>query len=81
MASYTVLPPTKKGEPRIKVTVEHGYDEDTGERLRYTKTICMKSMSDRAIKKAITDFEIEVSNKEDENLKKVENIKFVDFID
>ncbi|MFZ4201579.1 phage integrase central domain-containing protein [Lysinibacillus sp. NPDC056220] len=81
MASYTVLPPTKKGEPRIKVTVEHGYDEDTGERLRYTKTIRMKSMSDRAIKKAITDFEIEVSNKEDENLKKVENIKFVDFID
>ncbi|MCS5499848.1 site-specific integrase [Lysinibacillus sp. A4] len=81
MASYTVLPPTKKGEPRIKVTVEHGYDEDTGERLRYTKTIRMKSMSDRAIKKAITDFEIEVSNKEDEKLKKVENIKFVDFID
>ncbi|XKO57107.1 phage integrase central domain-containing protein [Lysinibacillus fusiformis] len=81
MASYTVLPPTKKGEPRIKVTVEHGYDEDTGERLRNTKTIRMKSMSDRAIKKAITDFEIEVSNKEDENLKKVENIKFVDFID
>jgi len=24
MASYTVLPPTKKGEPRIKVTVAMG---------------------------------------------------------
>jgi len=33
MASYTVLPPTKKGEPRINVTVEHGYNEVTGERL------------------------------------------------
>ncbi|EFI68651.1 hypothetical protein BFZC1_11317 [Lysinibacillus fusiformis ZC1] len=33
MASYTVLPPTKKGELRINVTVKHGYDEETGERL------------------------------------------------
>ena len=41
----------------------------------------MKSMSDRAIKKAITDFEIEVSNKEDDKLKKVENIKFASYID
>jgi len=24
MASYTILPPTKKGEPRIKVTVAMG---------------------------------------------------------
>jgi len=40
----------------------------------------MKSMSDRAIKKAITDFEIEVSNKEDDKLKKVENIKFASYL-
>lgn len=81
MASYTVLTPTKKGESRIKVTVEHGYDEDTGERLRYTKTIRMKSMSDRAIRKAMSDFEIEVANTENEKMQKVENIKFRDFID
>ncbi|WP_440051839.1 hypothetical protein [Lysinibacillus sphaericus] len=41
----------------------------------------MKSMSDRAIKKIMTDYEIEVANIENEKLQKVENIKFRDFID
>ncbi|EON70589.1 hypothetical protein H131_21142 [Lysinibacillus sphaericus OT4b.31] len=38
-------------------------------------------MSDRAINKTMTDFEIEVANIENEKLQKVENIKFRDFID
>ncbi|MGN4127786.1 hypothetical protein ACMGD3_22710 [Lysinibacillus sphaericus] len=38
-------------------------------------------MSDRAIKKIMTDYEIEVANIENEKLQKVENIKFRDFID
>lgn len=79
MASYVKLPPNKKGEIRIKITVEKGYDEETGERLRFTKTTPMKSLSERAIKKAITDFEIEVANKE--NTKKIDNIKFGKFVD
>ncbi len=41
----------------------------------------MKSISDRAIKKIMTDYEIEVANIENEKLQKVENIKFRDFID
>lgn len=81
MASYTELPLTKKGEPGIKITVEHGYDEETGERLRFTKTVRMKKLSERAIKKAITEFEIEVANKANEKLHKVENIKFKVFVD
>lgn len=79
MASYVELPPNKKGEPRIKITVEKGYDEETGERLRFTKTTRMKSLSDRAIKKAITDFEIEIANKK--KTEKVDNITFSKFVD
>ncbi|MET3658902.1 tyrosine-type recombinase/integrase [Sporosarcina psychrophila] len=77
MASYKELAPTKKGEPRIKITVEKGYDEETGERLRFFKTVRMKTMSDRAINKAITEFEIEVDGMK--NLEKLENIKFGEF--
>ncbi len=79
MASYEELEPNKKGLPGIKITVEHGYDEETGERLRSFKTVRMKRLSDRAIKKAITDFEIEVANRE--NTKKVEKITFRQFVD
>lgn len=78
MASYKELDPLKDGTPRIKITVEEGYDETTGRRIRHTKTVRMKSMSDRAIRKAITDFEIEVANAD----KKVnlEKITFGDFV-
>lgn len=60
MSSYIELPPNKKGEPGIKITVEEGYD-DRGERIRFTKTVRFKNLSDRAIKKAIRDFELEVA--------------------
>lgn len=30
MSSYVELPPNKKGEPGIKITIELGYDETTG---------------------------------------------------
>lgn len=78
MASYVELPPTKKGVPGIKITVELGYNEETGERDRVFKTVRMKTLSDRAIKKAITDFEIEVDKME--NTKKLENITFREFV-
>ncbi|MGE6602266.1 tyrosine-type recombinase/integrase [Lysinibacillus fusiformis] len=77
MASYEILNPTKKGEPRIKITVEEGYD-DRGRRIRFTKTVRMKSLSDRAIKKSIKEFELEVatSNKVTKN----EEISFEAFV-
>lgn len=65
MASYIVLdkknPDAKTELPRIKITVELGYNE-RGKRIRRKKTVSVKSLSDRAIKKAITEFEIEVAN-------------------
>ncbi|MGE7091254.1 tyrosine-type recombinase/integrase [Lysinibacillus sp. NPDC048646] len=61
MASYKELAPSKNGNPRIKITVELGYDEETGKRIRKYKTVTLSSLTDRAIKKAITEFEIEVS--------------------
>lgn len=78
MASYVELPPLKDGTQRIKITVEDGYSETTGKRIRHTKTVRMKSMSQRAINKAITDFEIEVAKKEDE--RNIENITFEQFV-
>ncbi|WP_432702258.1 tyrosine-type recombinase/integrase [Lysinibacillus sphaericus] len=81
MASYIVLKPTQNGEERIKITVELGYDKKTGERIRETKTVRMKSMSERAIKKAITEFEIEVANRELDKSKLVETITFGQFVD
>lgn len=81
MASYTILSPTKSGEPRIKITVELGYDKKTGERIRETKTVRMKSMSDRAIKKAITEFEIEVANQELDKSIQIETMTFSKFVD
>ncbi|WP_440894930.1 tyrosine-type recombinase/integrase [Amphibacillus sp. Q70] len=79
MASYEELAPLKDGTPRIKITVEQGYSEITGKRKRHTKTVRMKSMSDRAVKKAMTDFEIEVAKKEDES--NIENITFRKFVE
>ncbi|OMP66968.1 tyrosine-type recombinase/integrase [Domibacillus epiphyticus] len=64
MSSYIVLdkknPDDKTELPRIKITVELGYDE-RGKRIRRKKTVALKTLSPRAIKKAITEFEIEVA--------------------
>lgn len=77
MASYKELTPNKNGKPRIKITVEQGYDESTGKRLRKFKTVTLNSLSDRAIKKAITEFEIEVANME--NINNIDNFTFKQF--
>lgn len=61
MASYVELSPAKNGKPRIKITVELGYHEDTGKRIRKFKTVTLNSLSDRTVSKAIKDFEIEVA--------------------
>lgn len=64
MSSYVVLnkknPDDKNELPRIQITVELGYNE-RGKRIRRKKTVTLKSLSTRAIKKAITDFEIEAA--------------------
>ncbi|WP_046176160.1 tyrosine-type recombinase/integrase [Domibacillus indicus] len=64
MSSYIVLNKKKPGDktelPRIKITVELGYDE-RGKRIRRKKTVSLKTLSSRAIKKAITEFEIEAA--------------------
>lgn len=78
MASYRELEPAKNGKPRIKITVELGYDEEKGKRIRKYKNVTLNSLSDRAIKKAITEFEIEVANTEIEN--DIENITFEQFV-
>lgn len=62
MASYIILPTREEDIlPRIKITVELGYD-DRGKRLRRHKTVALNSLSERVIKKAITVFEVEVAN-------------------
>lgn len=60
MASYVNLEPSKDGKPRIKITVELGYDK-YGKRIRKYKTVTLNSMSERTIKKVISEFEIEVA--------------------
>lgn len=70
MASFTSL-----GNDKYKIYVELGYDE-RGKRIRKTKTVTAKS--DRALKKAITEFEIEVANKKDEQ--QTDNITFEKFV-
>ena len=54
MASYKQI-----GENKYKIYVELGYD-DNGKRIRKTKTVIAKS--ERALKKAITELEVEVRN-------------------
>ncbi|MCO7175526.1 tyrosine-type recombinase/integrase [Sporolactobacillus kofuensis] len=69
MASYQEIAPNKF---KIYVDVE---TEEGQKRKRRTKTIVAKS--DRALKKAITEFEIEVS-KQSENLSKIKFEQFAD---
>jgi len=71
MASYTEL-----GKNKYKIYVELGYNE-RGKRLRKTKTITAKS--ERALKKAMIDFELEVRKNQAEL--DIENITFRRFVD
>lgn len=71
MASTTPL-----GDNKYKIFIELGYD-DKGKRIRKTKTVTAKS--ERALKKAITEFEIKVANQE--STIEVENITFESFVD
>ena len=57
MASYKQI-----GENKYKITVELGYN-DSGKRIRKTKTVMAKS--ERALKKAITELEMEARNTND----------------
>ena len=56
MASYSVLPPNKKGQSRIKLFVEYGYD-DNGKRLRKMKTVTLDKLTENNIFNAIAQFE------------------------
>lgn len=66
MASYKILPDSKQGKPRIKITVELGYN-DRGKRIRKHRTVTLNTLSERTIQKAITAFEIEVANEKPKN--------------
>lgn len=79
MASYKELTPAKDGKPRIKITVEQGYDEETGKRIRKFKTVTLNTLSERTINKAIRDFEVEVAAIG--NNKTFENITFGQFVE
>ncbi|RWR06704.1 tyrosine-type recombinase/integrase [Siminovitchia fortis] len=71
MASATPL-----GNDKYKIYVELGYNEK-GKRIRRTKTVTAKSQ--RALKKAMTDFEIEVhKNKDAANIEKITFEQFVE---
>ncbi|WHY75734.1 tyrosine-type recombinase/integrase [Neobacillus sp. WH10] len=70
MASFTEL-----GNDKYKIFVELGYDEK-GKRNRRTKTVTAKS--ERALKKAITEFEIEV--RKEQNPSKDGNVTFENFV-
>lgn len=71
MASYEILTPAKNGKPRIRVTVELGYDK-YGQRIRKRKTMTLNSLTERAIKKAITEAEISIATSVEEE--KVESM-------
>lgn len=67
MASYVELPPKKGSKlPRIKITVELGYDK-LGNRIREFKTVEVTRLTDRVINKAIRDFELELSKEQKKN--------------
>lgn len=56
MASYQLLKPTKTGKLRIKLMLEFGYDE-SGTRLRKTKTVTLNKLTQTNIIQAIAEFE------------------------
>lgn len=56
MASYEILTPNKNGQPRIKILVEFGYDEN-GKRLRKRKTVTLSKLTETNIINAIAQYE------------------------
>ncbi|RPJ94018.1 site-specific integrase [Rummeliibacillus sp. TYF005] len=56
MASYRIIEPNKKGQPRIKIIVEYGYDEN-GKRLRKIKIATLRKLDESNIINAIAQFE------------------------
>lgn len=56
MASYEVLEPDKNGNPRVKITVDFGYDEN-GRRLRKRKNVTLSKLTETNIINAISQFE------------------------
>lgn len=78
MASYEILTPAKNGKPRIRVTVELGYDK-YGQRIRKRKTMTLNSLTERAIKKAITEAEISIATSVEEE--KVESLTVEKFFE
>ena len=77
MASYRELKPNKNGKPRIEITVELGYD-DKGKRIRKYKTVTLNNLTERAIKKAITEMEIQVANESTISLEKITFAQFTE---
>ncbi|MCS1384539.1 hypothetical protein [Lysinibacillus sphaericus] len=77
MASYRELKPNKNGKPRIEITVELGYD-DKGKRIRKYKTVTLNNLTERAIKKAITEMEIQVANEPTISLEKITFAQFTE---
>lgn len=56
MASYEIIEPDRKGNPRIRITAEFGYDE-SGKRLRKRKTVTLTKLNQANIINAISQFE------------------------
>lgn len=77
MASYSILPPNKKGQPRIKLFVEYGYDAD-GKRLRKMKTVTLEKLTNSNIFNAIAQFEKSLGMKA-QTFEKVTKITFKTF--
>lgn len=77
MASYSILKPNKKGQPRIKMFVEYGYDED-GKRLRKMKTVTLDKLTENNVINAIAQFEKSLGM-EKQSFEKTPKVKFGDF--
>lgn len=77
MASYNIIEPNKKGEPRIKLYAEYGRDEQ-GKRLRKTKVVTLPSLSETNIINAVAKFEKSLGI-ETPSFQKPSKITFKDF--
>lgn len=77
MASYEIIEPDKNGKPRIRITVEFGYDE-AGKRLRKRKNVTLPKLTEANIINAITQFEKSVGIT-DVVINKATRITFRDF--
>lgn len=77
MASYSVLPSNIKGQPRIKLFVEYGYDNN-GKRLRKMKTVTLDKLTESNIFNAIAQFEKSLGM-ESQTFEKASKITFKTF--